>query len=82
MSPRYWQILPAVIVALWAALYLSSNGVLVFSRQHRPLTADQDVLTCTYFTGISFIDREFWYSSGNVFGRSICPRLLSFRHPG
>ena len=68
----------AGIALAWLALFMTSHGVLVRSLQHRPVNAEQDVLTCTYFTGMSVVEREFWYAPNNLFGRAICPRLYDF----
>lgn len=60
--------------AAWAYIYLTTSGVLVGSQLSRPVSASQDVLKCSYFTGTSIIEKEFWYAG--AFGRDVCPRLI------
>lgn len=67
-----------VVLAGWCALFFTTSGVLLHSRQHRSEGDGQDTLTCTYFTGISIVTKDFWYAEGGVFGREVCPRLQSF----
>jgi hypothetical protein len=62
----------------WLVLTLTTHGVLVWSERHRPADAGQDVLTCSYFTGLGIASVDFWYSPNNIFGRAICPRLRNF----
>ena len=70
-----------IVIALalgWLVLFLSSSGVLVFSHQHRPAGAGQDVLSCSYFSGVSIIEKQFWYSENGILGREACPRIHRF----
>jgi len=72
-----WIALGSAIIS-WFALYFSSAGVLVGWQKFRPDGAGQDVLRCSYFTGMEVAPIEFWFSENNVFGRAICPRLYHF----
>lgn len=65
----------------WAALVLSSRGILVGAEG--PIAGkkagDQQTLNCTFFTGLSTVTISYWYDSQAMMGRVICPRVKDFR---
>lgn len=68
----------ALVLAVWAVLFLSTSGLLIYSAVVTKPGHGQESLVCTYFTGVSTVDVSYWYSHGIGFGRSLCPRLHSF----
>ena len=70
-----------LVIVGWAALVLSTHGVLVWSSGRIPPKHDraQETLDCTFFTGLEFVTLGYYYSADNVMGRAICPRLKDLR---
>ena len=79
-SGLWFKITGGVLVASCFILFLTGTGVLINSEGPERLHADdgQDGLRCSYFTGLSGIDREYWYSPNGMTGRTVCPRVLRF----
>lgn len=75
---RAFIIVGCVLVAAWAALFLSSRGLLVYSsvrQEWNGIDRYHEVeLQCHYFTGITIVEFDVPYSL-----RKVCPRLIVFR---
>jgi len=81
MKNALWPtITGGILVASCLTLFLTGTGVLIHSQGPERLHADdgQDGLRCSYFTGLSVIEREYWYSPNGMTGRTVCPRVLRF----
>lgn len=68
----------AVLVII-AALFVTSSAILV--KSDGPSFhggGKQESLVCSYFTGLGFLEQEFWYSPNGIMGRAACPRFISF----
>jgi len=61
----------------WLALLFSSRAVLVGERIEDATLHRQ--LVCTYFTGSGTMQKEYWYSQSDRFGRAACPRWETVR---
>lgn len=66
----------ALFVAAYAALLISSHGVLFAGTIEDGLLVK--TLKCRYFTGTSVVDKKYLYSESNTIGRAACPRTLYF----
>jgi len=67
----------ATLALGWLALFFSSSAVLVWSRTiEAENPGGQASLSCRYFTGLGFVERSYWHSSGGILGRDACPRLV------
>lgn len=75
---RVGLVVIGVLCTGWLALILTTHGLLISSTRHLPANASHDALTCSYFTGLSVVKKEYWYSENGVMGRAVCPRLYSF----
>jgi hypothetical protein len=67
-----------IAAAAWLAFLYSSHGIMVWSEGPlRQPSHGQDSLICSYFTGLSVVRKEYWYSENGILGRAVCPRLIS-----
>lgn len=55
---------------LFAAFLASDTGILVAGTQRG------GELECTYFTGLGFVERGYWFAQNDIMGRAACPRLI------
>jgi hypothetical protein len=64
------------LVVAYGAFAFSSYGFLTKSAKEPG--ALKDKLVCTYFTGLGFATKEYWYAENDLLGRSLCPRTIYF----
>lgn len=82
----------AIVVALMLgelALLVTGRRLLIYEHRVEPGEtysvaeygdlgkSSQASLYCRYFTGRDVLERVFWYSPNNMFGRDSCPFLAS-----
>jgi len=56
---------------------LISPGQTYITKEYGDLGANsRGSLVCTYFTGRRFVQRFYWHSRENLFGKANCPLIL------
>ncbi len=73
------SIITFICLCLWLYLFVTSQAFLVSGKG--PLRQEDhsaDSLICTYFTGLGFIERNYWYAENDFMGKSACPRIIGF----
>ena len=81
MKNALWPtITGGILVASCLTLSLTGTGVLIHSQGPERLHANdgQVGLRCSYFTGLSVVRIEYWYSPNGMMGRTVCPRVVKF----
>jgi hypothetical protein len=73
---KFFLFLFVLLAIVYGAFVLSSYGVLVSSQTVQGTL--KDTLKCNYFTGLGFSEKEYWYSTSDILGRSLCPRTIYF----
>jgi hypothetical protein len=72
MLVRILSVVLGIVGLAWLALLFSSRAILVDERVESALLRER--LVCTYFTGSRTMEKEYWYSKSDRFGRAACPR--------
>lgn len=55
-------------------LLVTGRGLLVWES----IPEEEKTIYCSYFSGRNFQTKEFWYSSNDMLGKSMCPFLYSY----
>jgi hypothetical protein len=79
MLVRILSALLGIVGLAWLVLLFSSRAILVGERVESALLSER--LVCTYFTGSRTMEKEYWYSMSDRFGRAACPRWERVRLP-
>ena len=84
-ASRRVQLAVGAFVALYLLLLVTDTRVLIWGKTLEPGGAylrvdnvalgknDQAALVCTYFTGRKIVNRLYWHSPNDLFGRDRCP---------
>jgi hypothetical protein len=71
-----WVII--IVCMLWVALYYSNSGILISGHEVKFVAPDTKkefkYQTCRYFTGMSFVVKDFW--SAKQGEKQSCPVLV------
>lgn len=71
-----WKFIAGMIVALWGALIISENGVII-QRGESDNAMGIRMLNCTYFTGLGTIQFDYVKTDVKLLGKETCPNLVS-----